>query len=73
VPPRVRYGTTCLLIRKLYVVCHAQLIGDGTMLCDLSYFILSDLPEPHGAIGDVCVGNYSTACGDRLFGNCSKA
>jgi hypothetical protein len=43
------------------------LSGDGTILCDLSYFILCDLPEPHGARGDICAGNLSTACGDHLF------
>jgi hypothetical protein len=30
--------------------------------------ILYELAEPHGARGDVCVGNLSTASGDRLFG-----
>jgi hypothetical protein len=44
-------------------MCHAQLSGNGIILCD----ILCDLPEPHGARGDVCVGNLSTASGDRLF------
>jgi hypothetical protein len=34
-----------------------------TSLCN----ILCKLPEPHGARGDVCVGNLSTASGDRLF------
>jgi hypothetical protein len=29
--------------------------------------ILCELPEPHGASGDVCVGNLSTASGDCLF------
>jgi hypothetical protein len=38
-------------------------------LCD----ILCELPELHGARGDVCVGNHSTACGDHLLGNRSKA
>jgi hypothetical protein len=33
------------------------------ILCDILY----DMPEPHGARGDVCVGNLSTASGDRLF------
>jgi hypothetical protein len=33
-------------------------------LCD----ILCELPEPHGARGDVCVGNLSTASDDCLFG-----
>jgi hypothetical protein len=34
------------------------------ILCD----ILCELPEPHGARGDVCAGNLGTASGDRLFG-----
>jgi hypothetical protein len=38
-------------------------------LCD----ILCELPEPNGARGDVCVGNFSTASEDRLLGNRSKA
>jgi hypothetical protein len=29
--------------------------------------ILCELPEPHGARGDVCVGNLRTASGDHLF------
>jgi hypothetical protein len=52
----------------LYVVCHARLSEDGTILCDISFIILCELSEPHGARGDVCVGNLSTACRDRLFG-----
>jgi hypothetical protein len=46
-------------------VCLAQLSGDDTILCDLSYFILCDLLEPHGARGDICAGNLSTTCGGR--------
>jgi hypothetical protein len=38
-------------------------------LCD----ILCELPELHGARGDICVGNLSTASRDRLSGNRSKA
>jgi hypothetical protein len=34
------------------------------ILCD----ILCELPKPHGARGDVCAGNLSTASGDHLFG-----
>jgi hypothetical protein len=49
-------------------VCRNRLSGDGTILCDLSYFILYDLPEPHGVRRDVYVGNLSTVSGDRLFG-----
>jgi hypothetical protein len=45
-------------------VCHARLSGNDIKLCD----ILCDLPEPHGQRGNVCAGNLSTACGDRLFG-----
>jgi hypothetical protein len=51
----------------LYVVCLARLSGDGIILCDLAFIILCDLPEPHGASGDVCEGNLGTARGDRLF------
>jgi hypothetical protein len=38
-------------------------------LCDILYELL----EPHGARGDVCVGNLSTASGDHLSRNRSKA
>jgi hypothetical protein len=48
-------------------VCHARLSEDGTILYDLSYIILCDLPELHGARGDVCAGNLSIASEDRLF------
>jgi hypothetical protein len=44
----------------LQAVCRAQLSGDDTILCEL--------PEPHGARGDVCEGNLSIASGDHLFG-----
>jgi hypothetical protein len=40
-------------------VCHARLSGIGNILCDMV--------EPHGARGDVCTGNLSTASGDCLF------
>jgi hypothetical protein len=33
------------------------------ILCDM----LCEMPKPHGARGDVCEGNLSTASGDRLF------
>jgi hypothetical protein len=29
--------------------------------------ILSDLPKPHGARGDVCAGNLSITSGDHFF------
>jgi hypothetical protein len=38
-------------------------------LCD----ILCELSEPHGARGDVCAGNLSTASKERLSGDRSKA
>jgi hypothetical protein len=37
-------------------------------LCDILY----ELPESHGARGDICAGNLSTASGDHLSGNHSK-
>jgi hypothetical protein len=40
-------------------VSHARLSENDIILCDL--------PEPHGARGDVCAGNLSTASGDHLF------
>jgi hypothetical protein len=49
-------------------MCRAQLSGDGTILCDPSYFILCELPKPYGARGNICAGNLSIASGDRLFG-----
>jgi hypothetical protein len=69
VPPRVRYRTTCLLIRYAigYVLCLVEWVG--TILSD----ILCELPKPHGTRGDICAGNLSTACGDRLSGKHSKA
>jgi hypothetical protein len=48
-------------------VCHARLSVNGIILCDILYDVLCDLPEQHGARGDVCVGNLSTVSGDRLF------
>jgi hypothetical protein len=65
VPPRVRYGTTCLLIRNT-IGCVSCSVEWGMS----SYFvtILCELPEPHGARGDICAGNLSTASGDHLFG-----
>jgi hypothetical protein len=40
-------------------VRHARLIENDNILCDL--------PEPHGARRDVCLGNLSIASEDRLF------
>jgi hypothetical protein len=41
-------------------VCHAQLSENGVILCDL--------PKPHGARGDIYVGNISTVGRVRSFG-----
>jgi hypothetical protein len=51
----------------LYVVCLARMSGDGYHSLCHTCDILCDLPEPHGARGDVCVGNLSTTSGDHLF------
>jgi hypothetical protein len=45
-------------------VSHARLTGYVNLLCD----IFCDPLEPHGARGDVCMGNLSTAGGNHLFG-----
>jgi hypothetical protein len=50
-------------------VCLAQLSGGGHHSLCHACDILCDLPEPHGARGDIGVGNHCTASGDRLFGN----
>jgi hypothetical protein len=42
-------------------VCHAWLSENGIILCDLT--------EPHGARGDVCAENLSTASENYLFRN----
>jgi hypothetical protein len=67
VPPRVRYGTTCLLIRNT-IGCVSCLVEWGWHHTLWSYFILCDLHEQHGVGRDICAGNLSTASGDRLFG-----
>jgi hypothetical protein len=69
VPPRVQYGRTCLLIGYA-IGCVSCLVEWGwqhtlwLVFCD----ILCELPEPHGARGDIFVGNLSTASGVHLFG-----
>jgi hypothetical protein len=66
VSPHVWFGTACLLIRNAinYVSCSIEW---GMA----SYFvtILCELPKPHGARGDICAKNLSTASGDCLFEN----
>jgi hypothetical protein len=72
VPPRVQYGMAYLLIRNT-IGCVSCSVKWGWHHTLWSYFILCELPGPHDARGDVCVENLSTASGDRLFGDCSKA
>jgi hypothetical protein len=59
VSPRVWYGMASLLIRYAIGCVSCSVDWDGIIHCDL--------PEPHGARGDVCAGNLSTAIGDHLF------
>jgi hypothetical protein len=66
VPPGVRYGTSCLLIRNA-IGCVSYSVEWG-MVSNFAA-IICESPEPHSARGDVCVGNLSTASGDRLIGN----
>jgi hypothetical protein len=47
VTPRVRYGTTCLLIRYVVGCVSCSVEWDDSLLCD----ILCELSEPHGAKG----------------------
>jgi hypothetical protein len=55
----------------LCVVCLARMSGNGhhslCHTCDILCDVLCDLSEPHGARGDVCAGNLSTASRDSLF------
>jgi hypothetical protein len=53
-------------------VCLSWLGGNGTILCDLHFIILCDMPEPHGAREDICAENLSTASGAVCLGNHSK-
>jgi hypothetical protein len=53
-------------------MCLAGLSGDGIILCDLSFIILCDLPEPHVASGDICEENIALQAGTVCSGNHSK-
>jgi hypothetical protein len=67
VPPCVWYGMVCLLIRYVIgcVSCSVEWGWHHSLWSILLH--TCNLPEPHGARGDVCVGNLSTTYGDRLF------
>jgi hypothetical protein len=73
VPPRVRYGTTCLLIR--YVIGRVSCSVEwGWLLSLWSVFVTFFVNCLNHMVqeGPLCAGNLSTARGDRLSGNCSK-
>jgi hypothetical protein len=74
VPPRVRYGMTCLLIRYAVgcVSCSVEWGWYHTLWSVFVTFFVNCLnhmvqEEPF------CAGNHSTASGDRFSGNHSKA
>jgi hypothetical protein len=74
VPPRVQYGTTCLLIRNTIcrVLCLVEWGWQHTLWpVFMTYFVncLNHMVQE----GMFCAGNLSTASGDRLLGNCRKA
>jgi hypothetical protein len=51
VPPRVRYGMTCLLIRNAILCVLLSWVGIGNTLRVTLYDILCEMPKPHGARG----------------------
>jgi hypothetical protein len=69
VPPRVRYGMTCLLIRYAigYVSCSVEWRWHHTLWSVFVTYFMNCLNHM------VQEGNLSTASGDRLSENCSKA
>jgi hypothetical protein len=74
VPPRVRYGTTCLLIS--YVVgCVSCSVEWGQHHALWSVFVTLFVNCLNHMVqeGSFCAGNLSTASGDRLSWNRSKA
>jgi hypothetical protein len=74
VPPRVRYGTTCLLIR--YAIGCVSCLVEWRWLSSLwSVFVTFFVNYLNHMVqkGLLCAGNLSTASGDRLSGNRSKA
>jgi hypothetical protein len=74
VPPRVRYGTTCLLIRNT-IGCvsysvewgwhHTLWLVFGTLFVNCLNHMVQE--------GTLCAGNLSSTSGDCLSGNCSEA
>jgi hypothetical protein len=74
VPPRAWYGTTCLLIRYA-IGCVSCSVEWGWLLSLWSVFVTFCVNCLNHTVqkGPLCAGNLSTACEDRLWGNCSKA
>jgi hypothetical protein len=74
VTPRVRYGTTCLLIRYA-IGCVSCSVEWGWLLSLWSVFMTFFMNWQNHMVqeGPLCVGNISTVSGDRLSGNRSKS
>jgi hypothetical protein len=73
-PPRVWYGTACLLIRY-DIGCVSCSVEWGWLLSLWSVFVTFFVNCLNHMVqeGPRCVGNLSIASGDRLLGNHSKA
>jgi hypothetical protein len=74
VPPHVRYGMTCLLIR--YALCYVSCSVEWGWLPSLwSIFVTFFMKCPNHMVqeGPLCVRNLSTTSGDHLSGDRSKA
>jgi hypothetical protein len=73
-PPRVRYGMTCFLI-SYGVGCVSCSVEWGWIHSLWSVFVtyLVNCLNHMVQEGPFCAGNLSTASGDRLLGNRSKA
>jgi hypothetical protein len=74
VPPRVRYGMACLLI-KFAICCVSCSVEWGWLLSLWSVFVTFFVNYLNHMVqeGPLCAGNLSTTSGDRLSGNRSKA
>jgi hypothetical protein len=74
VPPRVRYGTACLLISYAIgcVSCSIEWGWHHTLLSVFVTFFVNRLNHM-AQEGPFYAGNLSTASRGRLLGNCSKA
>jgi hypothetical protein len=73
VPPRVRYGTDCLLIRYAigYVSCSIEW-GMAPIFVISLCNILCELPEPHGAKGATMCWKPQHCRRRRLSGTVAK-